>query len=562
MRLVIFISVLLWGPLVGCTGLHLARGLPIVAKSPHGSLISDARGIPDLERGNQARLAGRLDDAERDLAPLAQRGYPDAQLYLAAVYSRKESTDAQDAAITLYRAVLPRRPEAAIALARMFMRKGDFASIAEAERLLLHAQTVLDEPAVSAALLDLYGGFPQLDVKRRAPALARTAAASALIESRASAINWYRATIGDAGNARRLLELCRRDLPSVPTCYTDLATYYRYSGNHAALDALVTQAIAFLQRGAPANNFDAFLYDPLELPQVASSLVVALVEQALPEDLAEADEELTLAHEAERQAQAEASDESVDSAPALGAIPQYAAPVPQAAPAASIPANAQPELADRMLRWMLKQPGAMPTEAAGVAVSFPYLLVDVNLEDVLKSGVAQGVARASLFLGELYYFNQRAPREASLGEANLRSSLRFSSTIAPGHYRLGRLYQQGYLGRPDPQKALDNFLYAARRRVTAADTHLARLFYDSPGVRVNRINSYVFARLSADAGVPVIVHTLRAGVLNSYRLLDRLRTELTPEELRSAESLYRQERAVHLVARPSVSPQVWVKEAG
>jgi hypothetical protein len=109
---------------------------------------------------------------------------------------------------------------------------------------------------------------------------------------------------------------------------------------------------------------------------------------------------------------------------------------------------------------------------------------------------------------------------------------------------------------------LDNFLYAARHRVTAADTHLARLFYDSPGVRVNRINSYVFARLSADAGVPVIVHALRAGVLSSYKLLDRLRVELTPEELRNAESLYQQERAVHPVDRPPVSTEVWVKEAG
>jgi len=565
MRPVIFISVLVCGPLVGCSGLHLVRGLPTVARSPHGSLISDARGIPDLERGNQARLAGRLDEAERDLAPLAQRGYPDAQLYLAAVYSQKESTDSQDAAIALYRAVLPRRPEAAIPLARMFMNRGDYSAVVEAERLLLHAETELNEPAVSAALLDLYGAFPQLDVKGRASTLARTAAGSTRIEQRASAINWYRATIGDTGHARRLLDLCRRDLTSVPSCYTDLATYYRYSGNHAALDALVTQAIAFLQRGAPANNFDAFFYDPLELPQIASRLVVALVEQAPAEDLAEADEDLTLAHEAETQAQAEAADESVDSVPASGVILQYATPAPQpaaATPSASIPADAQPELADRMLRWMLKQPGAMPTEAAGVAVNFPYLLVDVNIENVLKSGVAQSVPRASLLLGELYYFNQRVPRQASLGEASLRSSLRFRSTIAPGHYRLGRLYQQGYLGRPDPQKALDNFLYAARRRVTAADTHLARLFYDSPGVRVNRINSYVFARLSADAGVPVIVHSLRAGVLSSYKLLDRLRAEMTAEELRSAESLYRQERTVHPIERPPVSPEVWVKGAG
>ncbi len=156
----------------------------------------------------------------------------------------------------------------------------------------------------------------------------------------------------------------------------------------------------------------------------------------------------------------------------------------------------------------------------------------MDLETVLKSGVAAGIARASLFLGELYYFNQRIPREAQLGEASLRHSLEFRTTLDAGHYRLGRLYQQGYLGRPDPQKSLDNFLYAARRRITAADTHLARLFYDSPGAKINRINAYVFARLSEDGGVPVIVHVLRGGVLTEYRLLDHLRAELTPEELK------------------------------
>src|SRR5882724_282204 len=351
--------------MAGCTGLHLARGLPTLAKSPQGILISGSGGMPDLERGNQARLAGRLDEAERDLSPLAQRGYPDAQLYLAAVYSQRESTQAQEAAIKLYRAVLPRRPEAAIPLARMFMHRGDVSSVAEAEHLLLHAESAINEPAVSAALLDLYGEYPQLDVKRRASPLARSAAASPLNELRTSAINWYRATIGEPGHARRLLELCRRDPSSVPSCYTDLATYYRYSNNHAALDALVTQAITFLQRGAPADNFDTFLYDPLELPQIASRLVVALVDQSSGDDLAEADEELKLAREAETQAQIDASDESVDSVSALNAIDQSAAGVPSpsaalaprpaaAAPPTSIPSNAQPELADKLLRWMLK----------------------------------------------------------------------------------------------------------------------------------------------------------------------------------------------------------------
>ena len=98
--------------------------------------------------------------------------------------------------------------------------------------------------------------------------------------------------------------------------------------------------------------------------------------------------------------------------------------------------------------------------------------------------------------------------------------------------------------------------------MTAADRHLARLFYDSPGTRVDRVNAYVFARLAEDGGFPVVMHSLRGGTLSAYRLLDRLRTELTAEELQKAESLYSQERAVHLVTRPPISPDVWVKDAG
>ena len=116
-------------PLGSCGGVHFERGLPIVAKDPDAVLISGARGLPDIERGNQARLAGRLDDAERDLLPLAQRGYPDAQMYLAAVYGQREAMEAQDEAIKWYRTVMPRRPEAAIPLARVLMHRGDRESV-------------------------------------------------------------------------------------------------------------------------------------------------------------------------------------------------------------------------------------------------------------------------------------------------------------------------------------------------------------------------------------------------------------------------------------------------
>jgi TPR repeat protein len=164
-------------------------------------------------------------------------------------------------------------------------------------------------------------------------------------------------------------------------------------------------------------------------------------------------------------------------------------------------------------------------------------------------------------LGELYLFNQRAPREADLAESNFMEATKYRETTIPAHYRLGRLYQQGYLSRPDPKKSLDNFLYAARRRVTAADTHLARLFYDSPGTRIDRVNAYVFAKLSQEAGYPVLVRTLRGGTLNVYNLLDRLKTDLTAPELDKAEAMYLKEREVHLITPRPIGPEIWMPGA-
>ncbi len=564
MRLAPCVAVLMMVPLGGCSGVQISRGLPVLAKEPGAVLISGAEGLPDIERGNQARLAGRLDDAERDLLPLAQRGYTDAQLYLAAVYAEREALEWQDEAIKWYRTVLPRRPDAAVPLARVLMRRGDRASVLEAGELLLTAQDEADKEIVGAALLDLYSLFPALDVKKKAPALALAAGKATAIGARVAAINWYRASIGEAGNARKLIELCRRNLADVPACLVDLATYYRYTRNQQALADVVSRAMHILQRPLSGANYDDFYYDRAALPPIARRLVTALIDQPMAEDLAELNENLAQAQQAELNANAAASEEDVDATPEVG----DASPTANAASRVTTPPSAlsagttQPELADKLLRWMLKQPGAMPIEAAGVAVAFSYLLPDVNIESVLQEGAKAQIPAASLYLGRLYGLNQRVPRNARLSEASLLEALRFRETAASAHERLGRLYQLGYLGRPDPQQALDHMLYAARRRVAVADKHLARLFYDSPGVRIDRVSSYVFARLSEDSGTPVVIHSLRNGTLSAYRLLDRLRDELTPEELRKAEALYQQERAVHLVTQPPVAPDVWVKGVG
>jgi hypothetical protein len=396
--------------------------------------------------------------------------------------------------------------------------------------------------------------FPQIDTQRQAPALAKAAAGSRLPEIRAAAINWYRSSLSNPDSARQLIDLCRRSKEEVASCYVDLAIYHRYAQQSKELEKLIDEA--FVTWKNYRQTLDPAAMDPQQiiLPKIAGRLALSMVDQPLEQSLDDVGEDIELQTQIEAQIGETEAEESPD-AHVNESVPKTAS-TSQSTP---MPGNAHPELADKVLRWMLKQGGAMSTEAAGVVVGYPYLLPDVNLEEVLKKGVAENIPHASLYLGQLYYFDQRAPRNARLGEESLQRALLYRETNVPGHYRLGRLYQQGYLGKPDPQKAVDNFLYAARRRVTAADSHLARLFYDTPGFKINRVNSYVFARLAEDAGISVIVRTLHNGQLGSYKLLERLRSDLTDEEMRRAEQLYRQEREVHLVNRPQVSPQVWVK---
>jgi len=552
--------------LAGCADVHVRKGLPIVAKPQDGALIAGTDGAADIGRGNQARLAGRHDDAIRDLEPMAQRGYADAMLYLAAVYAQSPSMAAQDKAIAWYRKALPQRPEAVVPMARALTQSGQTRLVAEAEQLLLATRRRHDDPLADAALLNLYGLFPAFDTKQQAPKLAAALIKSPLPESRATAINWYRDEITDRASAERLLALCRKNLDAAPECYLDLVEYYRFTRDKAGLEKQVDAALKAFDTLTPLKVSDSLDAMPLDVAALAGRLAVTLVEQPGIEDTLEQAEAVRNTRTADELLRDGAADDSTDGSEAPDPTPQTAADAVPATPATvaivppSASGNAEPELANKVLRWMLKRPGAMKVEAAAVAVGFPYLLPDIDIEALLKAGVADQRPRASLMLGELYFFNQRAPREADLAEMHFKTALNYRETSIPAHYRLGRLYQQGYLSRPDPAKSLEHFLYAARHRVTAADTHLSRLFYDTPGARTNRVNAYVFAKLSSDGGYPVVVRTLRNGVPNAYPLLERLTADLTPAELEAAEALYQKERKVHLVTRRPIGPEVWAQE--
>ncbi|MCY1311705.1 Alginate biosynthesis protein AlgK [compost metagenome] len=97
------------------------------------------------------------------------------------------------------------------------------------------------------------------------------------------------------------------------------------------------------------------------------------------------------------------------------------------------------------------------------------------------------------------------------------------------------MYRRGYLGQVDPQKALLHLLLAARNGSPNADLALAHMFSDSRGVKVNRINAFVFAQLAQ-----------RQGVVNAGPVLSALQSGMTPAEKKIAQPLLEEEAQARL----------------
>lgn len=545
--------------LTACSGVEFRRGLPVLLKPTTGSSISGTEGRPDIDRGNQARLAGRHADAAKDLLPLAERGYTEAMLLLAASQAAVGTPPSRVVALRWYREALKTRPETAVPLVRTLIASGRNADIADAERLLRGLIERGDDTAAEITLLRLYRSYPANDPNSTAPALFAKAARSSDLALRLTAVDYARERVVDQASSQRLQNLCRENIAISPGCHVDLARSNRLSGDRKALEQRVNAALlAFAKLGSSGRPPQVAELPPINIALLAGRLANTLVALPDDEDLALLSEQMRNTQRAEARLQQGIADMASPSNQDPVQVVQLgggAGPeILDAAVAQATGPDAEPELANRVLRWMLQRDGDMAMEAAGVAVASPYLLTGVDLEAILSKAHAEGRPRAALMLGELYFFAQRVPRNPQRAESFFKLARQHPTTAVTAHYRLGRLYQSGHLGRPEPQLALSNFLYAARRQMVAADRQLARMFYDTPGVRTDRINAYVFARLADEAGFPVFIRSLRGGTLASYPLLDRLVADLTAGELQRAKGLYAQERLVHPVTprlRPS-----------
>jgi len=559
--------------LSGCAGTTFNSGLPILVKPQDAAIIGKSEGLPDIARGNQARLAGRFDDAERNLKPLAERGYPDAQVYLAATYSQMDRVDKNRDAIVWYRAALPTRPEIDISLARALINSGDRVAAIEAKGLILRARDERNDPSANSTLLFLYMTRPDFDVNKDAPALADKLSRSPLPADRIAAITWYREYIADDDHAERLFDLCKANLDIHLNCFIDLAHFYRYRNERPELDALVDYSLKVFAKGTPPPDPAVLYAVPEPVERLAGRLAAAMVEHVELADEVEFFE--TFKSQSQNDDGVDNDDAGVDESADLPEVQISPTPPPPDESASKASSAAIIEKADLILRWMLKQPGDFPVNAAIFAVPYPFLLPDVDIGGLLKQGVANGNHAAQFALGDYYLAGQRTVLNPQEAEKNYQVCLQFGSTLLGANYRLGRLYVRSELGNPQPMKALHYYLEAARRGNGRAYYSLAYMFTAAYGIRVDRINAYAFARRAEDSGRPLILRLrvvqrdpptpsmegakeiMPGAVVKAYKLLDRLRAEFTPDELARAEALYEAERKAFPVVQRPVRPDVY-----
>lgn len=136
---------------------------------------------------------------------------------------------------------------------------------------------------------------------------------------------------------------------------------------------------------------------------------------------------------------------------------------------------------------------------ARLLLANPALDENANPEDLLQAAHAQGSAEAALQLGRLY-LDEFHPHADPLKAQALLSEA--AKTLPSAHTWLGRLYERGYLGLPEPERALQHYLIAARAGNSNADFALARMYSSNRGVTVDAVQALAFARIAEQQGHP------------------------------------------------------------
>jgi alginate biosynthesis protein AlgK len=229
--------------------MSLARGLAACALAVCvAGFAAVEPDLPDLRRGQKAAAAGNIVEAERDLVPLAQMGYLDAQKALAGLYAQAETPQALEKAVHWYRVAASQDREVIVSLARVLLKLNEPSTFAEAEKFLREADKKGD-PRAMAALLEFYTDHPERAPKGMVGSLVARAEKSDNIDVQASLIRWYRRNVTDDNVSTALAKRCMKAKSEVPECYVDLARYYRSRGDRKAIDKLVAEVPGLHERG-------------------------------------------------------------------------------------------------------------------------------------------------------------------------------------------------------------------------------------------------------------------------------------------------------------------------
>lgn len=165
---------------------------------------------------------------------------------------------------------------------------------------------------------------------------------------------------------------------------------------------------------------------------------------------------------------------------------------------------------------------------AKLLFDYPVLGDSTQMLGYLQRGREAGDSRAELLTGRLYYGGRGLEQNPQLAERHL---LRAADEQPTAHFYLGQLYRRGYFGEVYPQKAVDHLLLAARAGHRRADYALAQLFSESRGVKVNRVNAYVFAHMALSRAVP-----------EASELLSNLEQSMLPAERQKARQILEEEQ--------------------
>lgn len=150
--------------------------------------------------------------------------------------------------------------------------------------------------------------------------------------------------------------------------------------------------------------------------------------------------------------------------------------------------------------YQLLTPDYVPamTGRARLIMENTYLADAEEVLKLLEASRAKGDLKASLVLARVYERGRIVPLD---GEKAVQYAQEARKQYPSADYLLGRIYKRGYLGEPEPRKARDYLLRAARRGFSKADYLLAEMFWEGKGIDVNKEYAWAFALLAQEGGV-------------------------------------------------------------